>query len=1547
MLNKRLISIILCMVMLCPFVPAPCAAADGDKTSRNLYIHAQGENPTSTVTGTTVYTDQAADIYFAVDNPNKGLYEDGKHKEPQYDMNGYSVTIYYDPAYLRLADGADPSSPIDCTVPNKSVSEGETGEFGYYLYRRGGETGININGKTYNSAYVTVLFSGIYLPQKKDGTLWYNLCKLPLVPVKTGSTQVFFDTEGRGNYIDDKGQVGESLEVFAKDESGELENQTFNINVVNGGYHNIIIKDRSKPGVPVADPPEGSYTETQHVTLTAESGCEIWYSTNGGNTYERYIDGAPIEIVTTTTIVCYAKRISDGKTSSEISYTYKIIPKAPHLFIDNGGAKSLIPNIYSEYSAFSVFAADKEIFGDIEDTNRVYYTFGDFSDENISVGTDPESGWAEINKQNPVIRIDKRRTVRLITVNMSGEKSDVSEYHLGVKPGRVTADKPSGDYASPISVSLDTPTAGAQIFYTTDGSDPTVYGREYLGAIALAKDTTLRAAAYYDGLWGEISSFYYVFTGFDDYHIEAFYPSGVYDGSVNVTLTANNPEISVEYSTDGGATWTAYTTTLLIKEDTELYVRAVDKNGVAHAMQQPPFTYTIRPQPPKFVPESTQFTQATEISVFCPDSNDSTKDRYELYYTTDGSDPLTSRTRRRAENEYSTALITVREYTVIKAVVIKDGITPSRTVTQTYDIVNKKPARPLMTLTPGNYTRKIGDDVGFSTKFMPVATGTEIYYTISYDGTFTADPIPGTSGTFKFDFDADPVVPITVKGHTIIKAVAVNVFGVKSDVGIFEYIVTPEAPRAAPSATVGGRLPVVPVHTVKGCTVIYDINGFENRFDCAEGLFYLDTATGNAYRDEACTEPLGTANTAAPLDSPATLDIYAVLDGISSMTNRYSYTLSDDPAALAPPYADTESGEYEEIKADDDNNLLLVTLRSLNSGDTVQYTTDGGTTWEDYAPGDTVKIKGDTTLRVRSEKDGNYSRTESYVYTFVPLAPIITLPSGRYLKSENRFTTIELDSRAPTDKDYTIWYRENGGRQDVPYGNQKRYIDHTMSFKAYVINNETGRVSKNTINYYIIEPEGAATGRVYIGTPYDVPRISADVLDTGEYADGIKLRKQSADADTQIHYSYIYTQENLQTGVQSPDDMIYENMPITVNKVMTGITVTAWLTDRNGAEIVGSREVFPIEFVHLKVPQTSLGSDKVEFPKGTPYTVVNDYEGDKNILIYYTLDGTDPSDETNTARKLRGSETLTLDAAVTVKTVYMSACGKCVWCKDDKPELCADKVYGRVGEYKYTVPTVINTGGGGGGTRTVDNTRKYTKDIFGNEHPTHIGYIKGYPDGTVAPDGPITREEMTAILYRITNHDYEKPFVASGDVFPDVSVSRWSAHDIEYMSDKDIVRGYPDGEFKPSGRLTRAEFAALIRRFAHLGDDENAEDKSDEKNKGVEKDKRGENPNPPDLDEDYWAYDDIMILVAEGYMQGYEDGSFRPAGEITRAEVMTVVNRILGRNPSEPYVKSLDFEPFSDLQKDKWYYVAVLEATITHNYYLDKNGVEEKWEDWK
>ena len=263
MFKKKILSGLLSALMIVSALPGKVAFADNnEKTQRAAYLHAQGENPTETTDVSTVYMGENVDLYFAVDDPNKGDYSAGKHSEPQYDMNGYTVTIYFDPVYFDYA--SDTKSPIDYTVPDKNLTTSPTGseetgdgevdvptQVGYYPYRKGSGTKV-IDGKTYKSANLTVFFSGGYVPQKKAEQLWYNLCKLPLTPLRTGNTQVFFDTTG---------VEGETLELFAKNKSEDLSDQTFDYTAINGGYHTVVIKDKSRPAAPTATPPAGDYTE--------------------------------------------------------------------------------------------------------------------------------------------------------------------------------------------------------------------------------------------------------------------------------------------------------------------------------------------------------------------------------------------------------------------------------------------------------------------------------------------------------------------------------------------------------------------------------------------------------------------------------------------------------------------------------------------------------------------------------------------------------------------------------------------------------------------------------------------------------------------------------------------------------------------------------------------------------------------------------------------------------------------------------------------------------------------------------------------------------------------------------------------------------------------------------------------------------------------------------------------------------------------------------------------------------------------------------------
>lgn len=201
----------------------------------------------------------------------------------------------------------------------------------------------------------------------------------------------------------------------------------------------------------------------------------------------------------------------------------------------------------------------------------------------------------------------------------------------------------------------------------------------------------------------------------------------------------------------------------------------------------------------------------------------------------------------------------------------------------------------------------------------------------------------------------------------------------------------------------------------------------------------------------------------------------------------------------------------------------------------------------------------------------------------------------------------------------------------------------------------------------------------------------------------------------------------------------------------------------------------------------------------------------------------------------------------------------------------------------------------------------------------HTWYIQGYEDGTVRVDSNITREEVAMIFYRLTLSKDKDSFVANDKAFDDVEKERWSNEAISYLTTKGILKGYPDGTFKPGKAVTRAEFAAIIERYIEI--------------EGTNKIKF------TDIDNSYWAQEIIEQVAAQGWMNGYKDNTFKPENNITRGETMTTINRMLNRKLSNVKTEN----KFSDLNEDHWAYADVVEATHSHGYEKDEEG-NEMWE---
>lgn len=193
----------------------------------------------------------------------------------------------------------------------------------------------------------------------------------------------------------------------------------------------------------------------------------------------------------------------------------------------------------------------------------------------------------------------------------------------------------------------------------------------------------------------------------------------------------------------------------------------------------------------------------------------------------------------------------------------------------------------------------------------------------------------------------------------------------------------------------------------------------------------------------------------------------------------------------------------------------------------------------------------------------------------------------------------------------------------------------------------------------------------------------------------------------------------------------------------------------------------------------------------------------------------------------------------------------------------------------------------------------------------HYAYIIGYVDGTVRPEGNITREEVATIFFRLLTEESRAIYLDSSNSFNDISGSRWSNTAISTLASAGIVTGKTGTRFDPEAYMTRAEFATIASRFSKIA--VGSSSFTDIKN--------------------HWAETDIINAYLNGWVNGYDDNTFRPNERITRAEVMAIVNKILERNPADAGDLLDEMTTWSDnMNTAKWYYLDVQEATNAHHY---------------
>ena len=308
---------------------------------------------------------------------------------------------------------------------------------------------------------------------------------------------------------------------------------------------------------------------------------------------------------------------------------------------------------------------------------------------------------------------------------------------------------------------------------------------------------------------------------------------------------------------------------------------------------------------------------------------------------------------------------------------------------------------------------------------------------------------------------------------------------------------------------------------------------------------------------------------------------------------------------------------------------------------------------------------------------------------------------------------------------------------------------------------------------------------------------------------------------------------------------------------------------------------------------------------------------------------------------LKNGENLVEEATITTTaSTATSAGGRCYfvnWTKKQEgttdvstvtpsANLTAQTFNAKGGDvYTFTANFDRSSGGGSGGSNrpkppVVESPDDVPTGLNGKDH---YAYIIGYGNNDVRPQNNITRAEVATIFFRLLTDETRTANMTKSNGYNDVKDGDWFCCAVSTLSKMGIIKGYEDGSFKPNDPISRAEFAAIAARFDPDGD-----------------------KTPATFADvtSHWAKDEISIAANHGWIKGYEDGSFKPDQKITRAETMTLVNRVLNRLPETKDDLHKDMKTWVDnMDETAWYYLAVQEATNSH-YFKNKTGT--KFEQW-
>lgn len=491
-----------------------------------------------------------------------------------------------------------------------------------------------------------------------------------------------------------------------------------------------------------------------------------------------------------------------------------------------------------------------------------------------------------------------------------------------------------------------------------------------------------------------------------------------------------------------------------------------------------------------------------------------------------------------------------------------------------------------------------------------------------------------------------------------------------------------------------------------------------------------------------------------------------------------------------------------------------------------------------------------------------------------------------------------------------IYYLLDAGSQVVDIiGQGKDNKGNDYNFDVVNLENMTITVGGAELNKEMIQSDEFPGSTTYGFFKGEIADGNYDFVVT-YYPDGV------ADGETREHFVWSI---DVPVGNFAPAQFSYDvhlTNPQKAKgeyKVETNVEAVLTPVDSNGT--VGSTETFPVPELTYEVKGGGSTTEHL-------MTVI--VEGKGNVVVKDVQ--TVGANDTEVVEIPFGVEKQKFEMEATdgwkLDKVEVTINGKTENLGDvDKYEMDESLIDGAV--LKAVFVKDNDGGSGGGGSHRPNNKPDETPEALNGDD--HFDYVVGYSDGLVHPERNITRAEVASIFFRLLQDDVREKNLTDQNPFNDVFTDDWFNVAVSTMYDMDIVYGRDNNNFDPNAYITRAEFAAIAARFDSEG-------------------YSGENLFT-DID-GHWAANQINRAAEKGWISGYPDGTFGPDRYITRAEAVTMINRVLNRLPESADALHEDMNVFPDnMDTTAWYYLAIQEATSSHEYEKDKDGVYETWTD--